>query len=143
MRSGEDGNVLILVPTAVLVMLALGAMALDAAHTFLVARQLGELASDVATEGAAAIDVGAFYGGDGAIVLEPGAVARRRDVLVGRAERSGAFVSVACPEVAVVGTEVRAGCVARARPPLLASWRGAGAERELVAHARARGVRGP
>jgi len=142
-RSGEDGNVLILVPTAVLILLGLGAMALDAAHSFLAGRQLAELAADVATDGAAAVDQAAFYAGDGTIVLDAAAAARRRDELVGRAGATQRFVSVACPELVVVGTEVRVGCVARTRPPLLGLWRGAGGERDLTALARARGVRGP
>ncbi|MBW3580670.1 MAG: hypothetical protein KY431_06500, partial [Actinobacteria bacterium] len=58
----EHASVLVLMPTAVLIFLVLGALAVDAAAVFLAQRQLANAAVAAANDAvAAAVDVDSFY----------------------------------------------------------------------------------
>lgn len=59
----EDGNVLLLFPAAVLVLVILGALAVDFSIVYLGEREAADLAAALANDAASALDEGAFYGG--------------------------------------------------------------------------------
>jgi hypothetical protein len=77
-RLGSDqGSSLILMPAAVLVFVVLGAFCVDFAAIHLGQRELVTAAQGAANDAAAAgFDEAGFYGGDGAVTLDP-ALARR------------------------------------------------------------------
>lgn len=75
LAKGEDGSVLILVPTLVLVLVVLAAIAVDSAVVFLGQRQLGDAAAAAANDTASALSDSAFYRA-GSVSLDP-TVARR------------------------------------------------------------------
>ena len=80
----ERATVLVLMPAAVLVLLVLGALAVDAGATFLAHRELANAAVAAANDAvAAAVDVDGFYGG-GRIGLLPAEAQRIADETVGR-----------------------------------------------------------
>ncbi len=108
----QRGSVLLLVPAAVLVLIVLGAIAVDSAVVFLGQRELGSAVAAAANDAAGAAFADApFYEG-GRVEID---VARAREVaaasLAARAPRGLEFTGP--PEVAVVGRQL---CVtARAR----------------------------
>jgi Flp pilus assembly protein TadG len=59
---GEDGNVLLLFPAAVLVLVILGALAVDFSIVYLGEREAADLAAALANDAASALDESAFYG---------------------------------------------------------------------------------
>jgi len=59
---GEDGNVLLLFPAAVLVLVILGALAVDFSIVYLGEREAADLAAALANDAASALDEVAFYG---------------------------------------------------------------------------------
>lgn len=61
LRREEQGNTLILMPVAVLILIMLGAMALDGAIVFMADRELNDVASGLANDAAVLIDEDAFY----------------------------------------------------------------------------------
>ena len=66
----ERGSVLMLMPAAVLVLLVLGAIAVDSAVVFLAQRELSNAAAGAANDAATrAIDEASFYG-EGVVVLD-------------------------------------------------------------------------
>lgn len=71
-RHPDRGSVLMLVPAGVLVLLMLGAMAVDSAVGFMAQRELSSLAAGVANDVAgAALSDPAFYQESGAIRIDP------------------------------------------------------------------------
>ena len=75
-RRTERGSVLLLFPAAVLVVVVLAAMAVDASIAFLGERELSAAVAAAANDAATrAIDERAFYDG-GRVELDPGGVAR-------------------------------------------------------------------
>lgn len=63
---GEDGNSLVLMPVAVLIVLGLGTLAVDTAVLFRAEGELQDLAAGLANDAvAAAVDVDAFYASTG------------------------------------------------------------------------------
>ncbi|HEX2849573.1 MAG TPA: hypothetical protein VHN98_03435 [Acidimicrobiales bacterium] len=71
-RSRDDGSVLMLVPAAVLVLLILGAIAVDSAVVFLAERDLSNRTAAAANDIAgSAADEASFYRGGGEIRLDP------------------------------------------------------------------------
>jgi hypothetical protein len=69
----EDGNTLILMPVAVLILLLLGATALDGAIVLLADRELNDVASGLANDAASLVDEEAFYR-DGTVRISQGRV---------------------------------------------------------------------
>jgi len=70
-RRRDDGSVLVLVPAGFVVVLVLGAVAVDSAAAYLGQRQLSDAAAAAANDAAsAALSDRSFYGG-GALVIDP------------------------------------------------------------------------
>lgn len=65
---GDDGSTLLLVPSAVLVLFLLTALAVDGAATFLAQRELADACVSAANDAAGlALEPGHLYGADGAV----------------------------------------------------------------------------
>lgn len=78
----DDGSVLMLMPAAVLVIVVLGAFAVDATVAFLAEREVANLSAGLANDIAgAALDPDAFYDG-GTVRLDPARAERVRDLAV-------------------------------------------------------------
>lgn len=105
MSRGERGSALVLVPAGVLVLVVLGAIAVDSAVAFLGQREASNAAAAAANDAAAAaLSDASFYRGSGALVVDPvraDAVARR--AVEARAPRGLAVEAV---EVRVDGAGV-------------------------------------
>ena len=70
-RRGQRGSALLLVPAGVLVLVVLGAVAVDSAVVLLAQRQLADVAAGAANDGAAAaLDDAGFYRGGRLRVVE-------------------------------------------------------------------------
>ncbi len=67
-RTDEDGSILIMVPAGFLVMILLGAMAVDLSLMFASERRVADLAASMANAAAAQVDDAAFYGTSGSTV---------------------------------------------------------------------------
>lgn len=81
---GDAGSVLLLVPAGLLVLLILGAIAVDSAVVFLAERDLSNRTAAVANDVASAsTDDAAFYEGGGEVRLDPQAVAAYTDGVFG------------------------------------------------------------
>jgi hypothetical protein len=126
----DAGNTLILVPAAVLILFGLAAVALDSATIFLGQRRLVDVASAVANDALAAVDLDAYYTqSDTEVVpLDPDRAAARRDQLVARQGQDRALEELSCRFVALedgppARVEVR--CTASVRPILAPLWPGA------------------
>lgn len=132
-------------PVAVLILLGLAAVAIDAATVFLGQRRLVDLASAVANDAVAAVDLDAFFGqvGTEVVPLDPDRAAARRDQLVARQDQDRSFEDVSCQFLALEDgppsrAEVR--CNATVRPILAPLWPGAPPLREIQAREVALGV---
>lgn len=74
--SGQRGSVLMLMPAAVLVLVVLGAIAVDSAVVYLAEREVGSAAAAAANDAAgAAMSDGDFYRSGGEVTLDPGRAA--------------------------------------------------------------------
>lgn len=137
----QRGNTLILMPVAVLIVLGLGALALDAATLFLGQRRLADLAAAVANDAIAGVDLDAFYDGATAgIALDPGRGRNRGDQLVTSQPQDRAFESVICTlEVGAGAAEATATCTGTVRP-ILAPFSGVAPARTVTATETAIGV---
>jgi hypothetical protein len=92
-RQGESGSVLMLVPAGILVLLVLGAIAVDSAVVFLAQRDLANRTAAAANDIAgAAVSDEAFYTG-GAIVVPEGVADAFVDVSFSAARRPAGFES--------------------------------------------------
>lgn len=102
----QSGSVLLLVPAAVLVLVVLGAIAVDFSLAFLGQRELTGAAAAAANDAAAAaVSDAAFYGSsEGPLVLDTGRAEAVAAQSVGR-RRSGG-VEVTSVAVRVVGSQV-------------------------------------
>lgn len=143
----EAGNTLILVPVAVLILLGLAAVALDSATIFLGQRRLVDLASAVANDAVAAVDVDAFFAQSGTEVvpLDRARAEARRDQLVARQELDRSLEDVRCDLLALEDgppTRVEVRCTATVRPIMAPLWPGAPAVRSIQAREVAVGVQG-
>lgn len=141
----EAGNTLILVPVTVLILLGLAAIALDSATIFLGQRRLVDLASAVANDAVAAVDVDAFFAQTGTEVvpLDRGRAEARRDQLVARQELDRSLEDVRCGFVALQDgppTRVEVRCTATVRPIMAPLWPGAPGVRSIQAREVAVGV---
>ena len=130
-RSEQAGNTLFLFPAAVLILFGLGAVALDTATVFLGQRRLVDIASAVANDAIAAVDVDAFFAQppDGAAVpLDLTRAEARRDQIVARRSEDRSLSAVACTIDALdTGPPARAevSCTGTVRPILAPLWPGA------------------
>jgi hypothetical protein len=73
--AGERGSVLVLVPAGFLVLILLGAMAVDAAVAFLGQRQLADTTAGAANDAATAALANAAFYGSGNLAVDPSAAA--------------------------------------------------------------------
>lgn len=71
--ASDRGTVLLLFPAAALIMLLLGAIAVDVALTQVRARELQSVAASAANDALAALDVVRLRNGDGIVIGEPAA----------------------------------------------------------------------
>lgn len=126
-----------LFPAALLVVLGLTLLALDASAMFLGQRRLSDLAAAVATDAVSALDLDAFYLG-GAISFDAVQARTRADVLLGGVTEDRTLHDVSC-DLAFDGPVATASCRGEARPLLTPLWPGVPARVPLAAteHARA------
>lgn len=75
-RRSDRGSALALVPAGFLVLIILGALAVDSAAAFLGQRQLDDALSAAANDAAAAVLSNPAFYGSGVVVVDPGAAAR-------------------------------------------------------------------
>ncbi len=144
-QTGEAGNTLILVPVTVLILLGLAAVALDSATIFLGQRRLVDVASSVANDALAAVDVDAFFAQEGTEVvpLDRGRARARRDQLVARQGADRSLEDLSCRFLALEDgppTRVEVLCTATVRPIMAPLWPGAPGERSIQAREVAVGV---
>ena len=111
----QAGSTLVLMPIAVLVLLGLAAVAVDAAVVHLGQLRLSDLAAGLARDAVAAIDERAFYE-EGRIEVVGERVLRRRDARLATLVQDHGFAEVRCDEVVVVGDQATVGCTATVRP---------------------------
>jgi uncharacterized membrane protein len=110
----EDGNTLVLMPVAFLVLLALAAIAVDSAAVYLGQRRVADLAAGLANDAVAAIDQRSFY--EQEVVRVDGAGAdRRRARIHATLSEDPAFSDVRC-DLAHAGEQASATCEAHVRP---------------------------
>jgi hypothetical protein len=127
----QAGNTLILFPTAVLILFGLGAIALDTATVFLGQRRLVDVASAVANDAIAAVDVDAFFDQHdelAAVPLDRARAEARRDQIVAGQSLDRSLSDVRCTiEELATGPPARAEvtCQATVRPILAPLWPGA------------------
>lgn len=114
--SREHGNTLVLFPVAVLIVLGLGGLALDAATIFLAQRRLADLAAALANDAIAAVDVDAFLARGEVAFVQERIDTRGAQLVAAQAEDRG-FEAVDC-EVSVAADPPRAVavCTAQVRP---------------------------
>jgi hypothetical protein len=120
---GEEASTLALVPVAVVIVLGLAALALDAALLYLGQRRLADLAAATATDAAGVIEPGSFYGTSGAPHLDLAAAQDRAAALAASLGKDRSFEGVAC-EVAIESLTASATCRASVRPILAPFWPG-------------------
>ncbi len=120
-------------PAAVLILLGLGAMALDSAAIFLGQRRLVDLTAAIATDAVAAVDRERFYDPqDVEVVLDPDQVAARTAVLLAAQREDRTFAALACDPPELDGTRATVTCHATVRPVLAPFWGLADAHRLTV-----------
>ena len=113
-----------LFPAAILIVLGLGALAVDSAVLFLGQRRLADLAASVANDAVAAVSTEAFYApGGSSIELDRGRAERRAEQLVAAQPQDRSLESVSC-DVAVAGLRAEVSCEATVRPLLAPMWPG-------------------
>lgn len=107
---------MLLMPVAILVLLALAALAVDGAATYLAQRRVADLAAGMANDAVAALSEQAFYG-EGRIAVEGARAERRQRQLLATVTEHASFSDVRC---AVHPADGRATvtCQARVEPIL-------------------------
>jgi hypothetical protein len=110
----EEGNTLILMPVAFLVLLALAAIAVDSAAVYLGQRRVADLAAGLASDAAAALDQRSFYEEE-VVRVDHGGADRRRAQLFASLSEDPAFRNVRC-DLAPAGDQATATCEAHVRP---------------------------
>ena len=141
-RFGRDqrGNTLVLFPAAILIVLGLGALAVDSAVLFLGQRRLADVAASVASDAVAAISTSAYYDPSGSsIELDPVRASRRAQQVVATISSDRSLEDVSC-DVTVRGLRAEVVCEATVRPLLAPMWPGLGATQRITAHDSAQGV---
>ena len=143
LRHEQAGNTLVLFPAAILIVLGLGALAVDSAVLFLGQRRLADLAASVANDAVAAVSTEAFYDPqDGRIELDAARAERRADQLVAGWSSDRSLGSVRC-DVTVAGLRADVACSATVRPLLAPMWPGFEAAQPISARDAAVAVMGP
>ena len=90
----QQGNTLLLMPAAVLVLFILAAVAVDAAVLFLGQRRVADLAASVAQDAVAAVDEASFYADD--LALDQGRGQQRGAMLSATLPQDDALLDPAC-----------------------------------------------
>ena len=146
LRRCEAGNTLVLFPAAVLIVLGLGALALDSATVFLGQRRLVDVAAAVANDALAAVDPDAFFAqgaGGSQVPLDPDLAQQRLAATVAAQVPDRSLEELGCAfEELSPGPPTRAvvRCTARVRPILAPVWPGAPEVRSIRAREVAVGV---
>jgi hypothetical protein len=122
-RDDQAGNTLALVPVAVIILLGLAALALDAAALYLGQRRLADLAAAAATDAAGALDVPGFYADPADPYLDVAAAQDRATALAASLGEDRTFEAVTC-ELMVDGLTATATCEGTVRPILAPFWPG-------------------
>jgi hypothetical protein len=122
-RDEQAGSTLVLVPVAVILLLGLSALALDAAALYLGQRRIADLAAATATDAAGALDVARFYADPADLHLDAAAAQERANSLAASLGEDRTFEAVAC-ELTVDGLTATATCEATVRPLLAPFWPG-------------------
>lgn len=138
----ERGNTLVLFPAAVLILLALGALALDAATIYLGQRRVADLAAATANDAAGGLLLDSFYDEEREPELDPSLGMRRAQVISEQMGQDRTFEAVSC-EVTVEGLTAEAACTAQVRPILAPFWTGLGDRLQVRAVESARAADGP
>ncbi|MCA1783829.1 MAG: hypothetical protein LC679_17150 [Intrasporangiaceae bacterium] len=138
----EGGNTLVLFPAAILILLGLGALALDSATIYLGQRRLADLAAATANDAAGGLLLESFYDEDADPVLDRDLGDRRARVVGAQMGEDRSFEAVECT-VEVVGLEATADCTAQVRPILAPFWLGSNDRLTMRAIETARAAEGP
>lgn len=137
----EDGNTLVLMPAAILILLGLAAMALDAATLFLGERRLVDVTSSIAHDAVAGVDEARFYDpADDTVELDATQIGARAEQLLTAQREDRTFEDVACDPPALDGPNVTITCHATVRPLFAPIW-GLADRHRLSATETAVGVR--
>lgn len=132
----ERGSALMLMPAAVLVLMILGAIAVDSARLYLAQRELSDAAAAAANDAAgAALADSAFYRAGGQLSIDPGHAARVVQAAVSARAPSG--LALDTPEVQVAGRQVCVVLRARVDPLFARAIPGAAQVRTVTARAAA------
>jgi Flp pilus assembly protein TadG len=123
-RAAEDGNTLILMPVAFLVLLVLAALTVDGAAAYLGQRRVADLAAGLANDAVAAVSEQAFYEG-GQVAIQDGRARVRRQQVLDTLGRDRTLRDVGC-EVTSAGDHATATCWARVEPIFARAVRGGG-----------------
>lgn len=130
-------------PTALLVVLLLGAIAVDSAVLFLGQRRVADLAATVAQDSLAALDRDAFY--DGRLAVDVESATRRQATLTEGLPTDDALREPTCVVTAEAGGDAptaRAECTARVRFVFTPAVPGAERVAEVTARETAVGLGG-
>ncbi len=142
----EVGNTLVLFPAAVLIVLGLGALALDSATVFLGQRRLVDVAAAVANDALAAVDADAFFAQDTdevRVAVDPAQAQQRLLALVAAQAPDRSLEDLDCAFEALAAgppTRVEVRCTATVRPILSPVWPGAPQVRPIEAREVAVGI---
>lgn len=122
-----------LFPAAILVVLALGSLALDAATVFLGQRRLADLAAAVANDAVAGVSEEGFYaGGEDELRIDLARANRRATQLVAAQPQDRALLAPNCALALVAGgSGVRVECTATVRPIIAPAIPGLNPVREV------------
>ncbi|HZT64434.1 MAG TPA: hypothetical protein VFA11_01455 [Acidimicrobiales bacterium] len=134
-RRGDTGSALVLVPATVLILLALGALVVDAAVVFLGERSLQAAAATAATDAVSQLDDPLFYR-SGQVAIDPARAVATADQSVASQALSGLQL-IGSPQVSVVGRQVCVALSGRVRPVFGRSIPGFGAGTVVTARATA------
>jgi hypothetical protein len=113
-RTAEDGNTLILMPVAFLVLLVLASLTVDGAAAYLGQRRVADLAAGLANDAVAAVSEQAFYEG-GQVAIQEGRARVRRQQVLDTLGRDPTLRDVGC-ELTSAGDRATATCWARVEP---------------------------
>ncbi len=138
----QQGNTLVLFPAAIIILLGLGALALDAATIYLGQRRLADLAAATANDAVGGLRLDSFYDEEQEPELEDGLGTQRAEIIGAQMGEDRSFENVTC-EVAVDALEATASCTAQVRPILAPFWPGLGDRLEIRAVESARAAEGP
>jgi Flp pilus assembly protein TadG len=138
--TSQAGNTLLLFPAALLVLLALGGLAVDAATLFLSQRRMVDLAAATANDAVAGIELAAFYEDD-AIVVDLDRASVRSQQLRTYLEEDWSLSGIDCTVTTNVERDrATAVCRAEVRPIFAPVWGDGRTTREVTATETVRGV---